>query len=277
MGKRSPDAGHASTRISDIELERYALLELPASAHAKLERCIAEDLDAQARLREIRRTNQEILASYPPETVVPSIERRAYRASAERQGNTRRGFPLLVPILGALFAAAVFAIVPQPSKKPEVQTRAQLEPTRVKGQKPTLLVFLKPGLGESPRSLPDGSVVKPHALLQLAYIAAGRPHGVVLSIDGRGAVMLHHPSTAGGSSRLAIGQVVLPNAYELDDAPRFERFFFITSTAPIDPAQVMAAAQKLAADQAQAHHAKLSLQSGLEETSLLLVKEGARP
>jgi hypothetical protein len=279
--KTSDPTGQASTKIPDLLLERYALDELPAGARADLERRLAEDPDAQARLSEIRRTNQEILTAYPPETVVPDIERRVRRAAVEqleKKERARRGFPLLVPVVGVMAAAAVLVIALRPPQSvPDGDSVGPIESTRLKGQKPALLVYPKPAPGEAPRSLKDGAAVRAHALLQIAYVAAGRPHGVVLSIDGRGAATLHHPSAESGSSRLESGQVLLPSAYELDDAPLFERFFFITSAAPIDVAQVMAAARKLGADKTQARSARLPLPAGLDQTSLLLIKEGAGP
>lgn len=265
-------------RIPDLLLERYALDELPAATRADVERRLAEDPDAQARLSEIRRTNQEILSAYPPDTVVPNIERRVRRQAAEKKESSRRAFPLFAPALGAIaVAAAVFILTRPPTIDPDNGVGSGLEPTRLKGQKPALLVYPKPVNGEPPRALKEGTKVAAHALLQIAYVGAGKQHGVVLSIDGRGQATLHHPSAETGSSRLETGQVPLPNAYELDDAPLFERFFFVTGAAPIDVAAVMNAARQLAADKVQARTAKLVLPSGLDQTSLLLLKEGAGP
>ncbi len=42
------------------------------------------------------------------------------------------------------------------------------------------------------------------------------------------------------------GPVVLPSAYELDDAPGFERFFLVYSAKPFDVAAVDPAARALA-------------------------------
>lgn len=278
--KNANEKGASATgkRIPDLLLERYAQDELPAGARADIERQLAEDLDAQARLAEIRRTNQEILAAYPPDTVVPNIERRVRRQAIERKEKARRGWSIFVPALGVIaVAAAVFIMVRPPQTMPGGEVGSGLEPTRLKGQKPSLLVYPKPANGEPPRALKDGAAVRAHAVLQIAYVGAGKPHGVVLSIDGRGQATLHHPSAENGASRIETGQVPLPSAYELDDAPLFERFFFVTSAAPIDVAAVMNAARQLAADKAQARAAKLVLPSGLEQTSLLLIKEGAGP
>jgi hypothetical protein len=262
--------------ISQLLLERYALDELPKSARADVERRLAADPEAQKRLEEIRRSSTEILTAYPPETMVPSIERRARRDAAERQAAPRRSYSLLWPLTSALAVAALLVVILRPpTPPPDGGTPGGLEPTRLKGQKPVLLIFAKPRPGESPQPLQSGATVRARTLLQMAYVGAGRPHGVVLSIDGRGAVTLHHPSDASRGAQLEPGQVSLPNAYELDDAPLFERFFFVTGKTPIDVAAVMAAAKKLAADQALSRTAPLELPAGLEQISTLLVKTGA--
>ena len=264
--------------IPDLLLEKYALDELAPAARADLERRLNDDPAAQARLAELRRSNAEILAAYPPEKAVADIERRARREAAERQATPRKSLVRFAPAFATLaMAAVVVLILKPPVTPPQGDANTKLEAVRLKGLKPSLLVFEKPAAGEKPRALKDGATVRAHAVLQIAYVAAGKPHGVVVSIDGRGTATLHQPSAASEPAKLEPGQVSLPNAYELDDAPRFERFFFVTATAPIDVAQVVTAARKLAGDSAQAQSARLPLPPNFEQTSLLLIKEGAQP
>ena len=79
--------------------------------------------------------------------------------------------------------------------------------------------------------------------MQLTYQAAGRPFGVILSIDGRGAVTVHHPRDGRQAARLVPGQEVrLSSAYRLDDAPGWERFVLVTAEVPFDVAPVVEAA-----------------------------------
>jgi hypothetical protein len=86
--------------------------------------------------------------------------------------------------------------------------------------------------------LAPGAKVKPFDSLQIAYQSAGRTYGMIVSLDGRGRFTLHYPESFNAEPLLTQGSpVVLNFAYQLDDAPRFERFFFITSH---DPFQVNA-------------------------------------
>jgi hypothetical protein len=73
----------------------------------------------------------------------------------------------------------------------------------------------------------------------VSYRADSEPHGVIVSLDGAGEVTLHFPEDASQSTALNGNGNVRLHAFELDDAPAFERFFFVTSTDPLDVAQVM--------------------------------------
>jgi hypothetical protein len=99
-------------------------------------------------------------------------------------------------------------------------------------------------------------------VLQVSYVALGRPYGVIFSIDGAGVVTLHHPTSAEGEQALVDldGAVPLPSAYELDDAPRFEKFFFVTALHPLDVTAILE----------KARHDDLF---GLESSTFVLRKE----
>lgn len=260
-------------RISDFMLERYALGELSALEQCELQQALDANPFAQARLAEISRSNQEILSAYPPETVIPRIQKRA--ALKSRRGLTPYRFALWMPAGAALAAVLALVVLNRPPNDP--LRPLPIETTRVKGLRPHLLIFAKPDAKTPATALPVGAVVLAHTLLQIAYVSAGRPFGVVVSIDGRGTATLHHPAAVSQSAQLQTGgQVLLPSAYELDDAPHFERFFFVTGATPIDVAAVLAAARQLAADTTRARTVALLLPAGLEQTSLLLRKERAR-
>jgi hypothetical protein len=109
-------------------------------------------------------------------------------------------------------------------------------------------------------------------VVQVSYVAAGNGYGIILSVDGRGAVTLHAPETGAQSVPLAAsGTHALPRAYELDDAPAFERFILVTSSTPFALDEVLAAARALAASP-QARTAPLPLPEGLTQVSFTLNK-----
>jgi hypothetical protein len=155
---------------------------------------------------------------------------------------------------------------PAPTRAPIVWTNTE----RIKGD--PLLRVHRQGASE-PELLANHARARRGDVLQLSYVSGGRPYGVVVSMDGRGAVTLHHPATLTGSTALAPGEAVtLDHAYELDDAPDFERFLFVTSEAPLDVATVLEAARLLARQPSEARTRPLPLPDTLAQTSFTLEK-----
>jgi hypothetical protein len=93
--------------------------------------------------------------------------------------------------------------------------------------------------------------------LQLSYLAADEHYGVIFSLDGRATLTLHLPESPGDAVVLAKDKQALPSSYQLDDAPKFERFYFITASEPFSTAQVLEAAA--AAAKSQHNTLRLSL------------------
>jgi hypothetical protein len=105
-------------------------------------------------------------------------------------------------------------------------------------------------------------------------VAAGNRNGVVVSLDGRGHVTLHHPSRPDAPAPLvARGEHALDHAYELDDAQAYERFVLVTSgDEPLPPAAVLAAARDLARRGPAARHSPLPVPDRWRQSSILLQK-----
>lgn len=175
--------------------------------------------------------------------------------------------------------AVLFVVRPDTHKKTTtVQQGPQTqEPSfRLKGLAPHLTLHRKTSQGQD--QLQSGSHASNGDLIQLSYVAAGATHGVVVSIDGRGQTTLHFPSHAQQDTSLnSDGAVPLERAYELDDAPHFERFFLVTAKgkqAPENFAQrVMDTAQSLAKEPfAAARQSSLPIPSQWSQADFLLIK-----
>ena len=69
-------------------------------------------------------------------------------------------------------------------------------------------------------------------------------------------------------------KILLDNSYELDNAPGFERFFFVTSTSAIDVESVLEQANLLAKDINRARTGHIKLPQVINQTSILINKEG---
>ena len=146
------------------------------------------------------------------------------------------------------------------------------DPVRVKGFAPHLRLHRSGPAGIE--ELRDGDVARPGDLVQISYVAAGSRNGVVVSLDGRGSVTLHHPAGPDGPPSLeASGEHALDHAYELDDAQAYERFVLVTSgDEPLSPATVLAAARDLANQGPAARHSPLPVPARWRQSTILLQK-----
>ncbi|MES1210684.1 MAG: ActD-like protein, partial [Pseudomonadota bacterium] len=222
-------------------------------------------------------SNAELLAAHPPGRMVPGIRSRAASARRPAAARPRRAPWLVVPV--ALAGALALAVWARPGVRgPAPGAGEALEPTTLKGTPAAatrLLVYRHESNGDRP--LPDGARAAEGDLVQLAYRERRGGFGLLLSVDGAGAVTLHWPDRAGDSAaRLeTAAEARLPSAYQLDGAPGFERFFLVTAPRPFPIAPVVAAARALAAHPGDARVAPLPLPSSYEQTSIALDKPGA--
>jgi hypothetical protein len=268
------------TSLPDWLVERVALDEVPPESRDRLARAAPQELAAQ--VAALRAENAAELAANPAAVAVAAIEARAAacRRAAARAARPARRWQLgLASLAGvaALGAVTVLARVPsgerQPAR-PSVPALAQVDPldegTRVKGEA-RLLGFRD--TGEGAERLQPGAVVRAGDRIQVRYYPGGASYGVIASIDGAGAVTLHQPSEGAPpeATALAPRPTTLPNAYALDDAPGFERFFFITADRPIDVPHILDVLRALA-QRPGGDLATPELPEGLRQFSLLLRK-----
>jgi len=260
--------------ISEYYLERYALEELPNEEAEEIGRLASLDPELQAALDEIESSNQEILSLYPPLTFKASLMSRI-------EDKPRKLFPLKRVLTISSAAAALLILIlvlPMLKKRPEiVHPAGEREVTLIKGT-PTLdfsitqlLVYRK--IQDKVEILTDGDQARPGDLLQLAYVSTEESYGMILSIDGRGLITLHFPEGKGESTQLELNkQFLLPNAIELDDAPGFERFFFLTSGFPIDVDVVLKGLEDVAKNPEQVKIRSLDVPENLKQYSILILK-----
>ena len=149
--------------------------------------------------------------------------------------------------------------------------------TRIKGlesidmTKTKIIIYRKKG--DEAEILKEGELAKAGDLLQIAYVPAGKTYGVIFSIDGNGVVTLHYPENINSSTILKQEKIVLlSSAYELDDAPEFERFFFITALTEINVQEILKQAKALADSHNPAKKEISALPDTYSQFSILLRK-----
>ena len=224
--------------MTDWKLERFRLNELPEEEMRAVQRALDEDPDLRARLEALEGSDREIHESYPTEWVARQVARRS-----ERRGvpSISRFGPRLALAAVVLLAVAFSIYLPGP-EAPPTWDRKGMDGIRLKGVTPDLLLYRK--RASEVEQLADSSVAYAGDLIQIFYRAAGKPFGAIVSVDGRGTVTRHLPASGTRAVRLIQGDPVpLDYSYELDDAPKWERFYFLTADTSFDVRDVTQAAK----------------------------------
>jgi hypothetical protein len=230
-------------------LERLRLGELPEPLCEELKK----SPETEAKLASLLAADAEFFVNFPPERWVPRIREGLSRP---RRPAALRGVLLFAAV--ATCATVVLALRGE---------QGGGEGLRAKGLKPSLTVYRSASGGAE--QLAEGAVVRAGDLLQLVYLPAGRPYGAIVSADGTGAVTPHFPEHARVAAPLQRGaEVKLQSGYRLDAAPRFERFWFVTSSEPFPLEPVLAAARRAAAESGE----RLQLPAPLEQFTFTLRK-----
>lgn len=224
----------------DWKLERFRLDELPEEEMKAIQKALDEDPDLRARLEALEGSDREIHESYPIDRVARQVASRL-----ERRGTPSISWGGVAPRLAlaaVILLAVVFAIYLPGPEVPPTWDRKGMDGIRLKGVKPDLLLYRK--RASEVEQLADSSVAYAGDLIQVFYRAAGKPFGVIVSVDGRGTVTRHLPSSGTSAVRLIQGDPVpLDYSYELDDAPKWERFYFLTADTSFDVRDVTRAAK----------------------------------
>lgn len=257
----------ATRRIPSWQLERHRLGELPPDESARVAEALAGDPEARAQIDELQTDDARVLDAHPSRVMAAAIRERVDRELRATSPSRAR-----IPLVSA--AAAVICLL---AFLPLALQRSSLPETRIKGLAPSLLVFRESA--NRPEPLAASSIARADDVIQLAYQAAGRPYGAVISIDGRGHVTRHLPKTGDRAARLESGAPVpLSEAYRLDDAPGFELFFLVTADAPFSVEAVVREAERQYEKGASSARAgiRLYLPPNLDQFRFELRKEGSR-
>lgn len=276
-----------SDSVPDLLVEKLALGELEDGKATAVRKRLGDAADQT--LSSIEASNAEILRELAPEDFARTVKRRAEIAEAPSR-QAVNWTPWFAAAGLAAAAVLLWSVVgptdgpPQQSPLQQAQSPTEAGPTKLAQAEPrpaaddgairfkggTKLSIFRAASGQADQ-LAAGDRVHQGDRLQVSYAAGDATHGVIVSVDGAGAATLHFPASVDGDTSLR-GRAQLPHGYELDDAPGFERFFFVTSDeAEVSVATVMAAARALAKADA-ARDSTLILPEGLQQQTVLLLK-----
>ncbi|MDH5727822.1 MAG: hypothetical protein OEZ58_02450 [Gammaproteobacteria bacterium] len=267
-------------RISDLELEQFLLEELPVGKMNAIHDRLREDKELQERLAAIKLSNEQILERYPVNDVCQDIRLKhnewqdKHFRRQRRQSKTIRwlayGLPvLLVAVIGVNLQNDDLSVVTN------LPTTLSLPGNgiRTKGLNPSLEIMQI--TQHQQRRLQSGDELQSGDVIQMSYQGVGRRYGIILSMDGNRNVTLHYPNEVGESIELKTGKTPLGFSYELDNAPAFEHFVFLTSDQMIDVEQVIQALQKNAANITATRANDLDVDSHIEQYWFFLKKSSS--
>ena len=245
--------------IPDWKLERFLTGDLPEEEMNKLRELEANDAVFANRVKMLREDNKAILSKLPFETLAANLGTGAAEEGRAILGTDAAGSAAKIAAKNAVrftlvkFAAAamfVFAIAlvaffaqretsvmnervggdvanVNGSQNTQVALAETQSDTRIKGLDARMEVWKKTPAGIV--QLNDLDSVGEGDEIQLRYAVPEKCFGLLFSMDGNGALTLHMGDGV-KAIELAPGKMnSLPFAYKLDDAPYFEKFFFVTS------------------------------------------------
>ena len=101
--------------------------------------------------------------------------------------------------------------------------------TRIKGMDARMEVWKK--TGDSAVQMQNLDAASEGDEIQLRYSVPEKCYGLLFSMDGNGTITMHMGDNNRAIALEPVKMTTLPFAYKLDNAPKFEKFFLLTSKA----------------------------------------------
>jgi hypothetical protein len=260
--------------VPDILLEQYRLNELAPEDAGRVKRALETDSGLRERLRTLEHSDADFARRYPAGWLADRIrERQARERGDGRRGTVSWMLPIGLATAAATLAFIVPAILPHAERTGSDAVATRDGDDRVKGLRPSLVVYRRTDHGSE--TLADGAVAKTGDLVRLGYVPGERAYGVILSIDTRGTVTRHLPASGSRAAALAHERVnLLDTAFELDEVPGWERFYFVASDTAFEVAPIIEAVRRAAASVNDIRRKELALPPQFDQFIFVLQKEG---
>jgi hypothetical protein len=220
-------------QISDFKVERYLLGELPEKEMAALRKRESEDEIFAARVRVLREENEHILKDNPFAVLESKLEEVCITGEELRKsayGLWLKVAAALVVTVGIFTMVAVnreVSTYDNAASSMEVAMADVDEGTRIKGLDARIEAWKK--TGDSAVQMKNLDEAREGDEIQLRYSVPEKCFGMLFSMDGNGTITMHMGDENQAVSLEPGKMTTLPFAYKLDNAPKFEKFFLITS------------------------------------------------
>ena len=242
--------------IPDWKLERYLTGDLPEGEMREIRELEKTDEIFAGRVKMMREDNAAILKKLPFERLSEKMDARelgsglngAGRGAGMNGAGNDVNFRLVKFAAAAALVLAVVsvALFSQREIGPDAGTQvaggaqvmdvamvdasnisAGAGDTRIKGLDARMEVWKK--TGDSAVQMPNLGEAREGDEIQLRYRVPQKCFGMLFSMDGNGTVTMHM-GEGNRAVELEPGKMTtLPFAYKLDNAPKFEKFFLLTS------------------------------------------------
>lgn len=191
------------------------------------------------RLKNLEESDFEILSKYNIQEMKKAVKDKILNSKKE----SRYFFNTEKIIKFSSIAAILFVVVGVFSAR-FIREDARLDlgandsATRVKGnvhfqQSSVNLILYRKTLSGA-EILKNGDIAKSGDIIQISYLSGCEKYGLIFSVDGNGIVTKHFPEDSWNASLLQKNETLLDFSYQLDDAPSFESFVFVSSKKSFD-------------------------------------------
>ena len=229
--------------IPDWKLERYLTGDLPESDMREIREMEAADEIFANRVKMLREDSKAILRKLPYDRLAERLDSIPGRDTYGHGKPVNFGIVKFAAAAALVLAVMTVAVFSQRSisqeggtvlanradgaQPMEVAMVDQSDDVRIKGLSARMEVWKK--TGDSAVQMNNLGEAREGDEIQLRYAVAEKCYGLLFSMDGNGTITMHM-----GEGNKAIGlepgkMTTLPFAYKLDNAPKFEKFFFLTS------------------------------------------------
>ncbi len=233
--------------IPDWKLERYLTGDLPESEMREIRELEQKDEVFANRVKLMREDNAAILRKMPFERLSEKLDAMPERSNSA--GNmVPVNFRLVKFAAAAAFVLAVVSValfsqreIASQGVGGQLASDGSVESamavamadedngTRIKGMDARMEVWKK--TGDSAVQMQNLDAASEGDEIQLRYSVPEKCYGLLFSMDGNGTITMH----MGDNNRAIVLEpgkmTTLPFAYKLDNAPKFEKFFLLTSKA----------------------------------------------
>lgn|SRR5574344_63647 len=226
-----------------------------------------------------RQSDEEILSQYSPKDMKAAVQSKIDSKGKILEAHFGGSKKQLV-----LAAAAVFALLfIAPVTVSQIQKRngSAIDEARVKGSASKNTVTAKQQLivyryeSGNAIALKNGTKVSEGDLIQICYAVPHAMYGMIISIDGNGTITQHYPQDKEEAVLLSSDKDAVPltDSYQLDDAPAYERFIFVTSDKPFTMRALEIGVSKMNRKQAEKDSLKEFLPKDATINSIVLRKD----